>query len=145
MIFSKACEYGIKATIYIATQSLEDHRANLKDISTEIQSPEAFTAKILQVLVKNNIITSVKGALGGFEIEKSQMKRINLEAIVMAIDGGFNETLCVLGLKECSQKHPCPVHDKYKHIKSDLKSMLQNTTLFEMSSGLKEGLTCLKF
>ena len=145
MIFSKACEYGIRATIYIALQSLEGNRANLKDISSEIESPEAYTAKILQMLVKHKIITSVKGAMGGFEIDKKQMNKIRLEDIVIAIDGGFSDKICVLGLKICSQKHPCPVHDKYKYIKSDLISMLQNTSLQEMTSGLKEGLTCLKF
>lgn len=145
MIFSKACEYGIKATIYIALQSLDDRRANLKDISNEIESPEAYTAKILQMLVKNNVISSVKGAMGGFEIERKHMNKIKLQDIVMAIDGGFNDKICVLGLKECSQKHPCPVHNKYKFIKNDLKSMLQTTTLYEMSSGLQQGHTCLKF
>ena len=145
MIFSKACEYGIRAAIYIALQSLEGARANLKDISAEIESPEAFTAKILQLLVKGNIIISVKGAMGGFEIDRKKMGRIRLQDIVFAIDGGFNDKICVLGLKECSQKHPCPVHDQYKHIKSNLISMMQNTTLYDMAVSLQKGLTCLKF
>jgi Rrf2 family transcriptional regulator, iron-sulfur cluster assembly transcription factor len=145
MIFSKACEYGIRATIYVALHSLDNGRANLKGISSEIKSPEAYTAKILQLLVKNNIILSVKGSMGGFEVDKKRMNRIMLEDIVYAIDGGFKENTCVLGLKACSQKHPCPVHDKYKHIKSDLKSMLQNTSLYEMSVSIKEGHTCLNF
>lgn len=145
MIFSKACEYGIRASIYVALQSLEGQRANLKDISAEIESPEAFTAKILQLLVKGGIITSVKGAMGGFEVDRKKMNRIRLQDIVVAIDGKFNDKICVLGLKECSHQHPCPVHDKYKHIKSDLISMLQNTSLYEMSKSLHEGLACLRF
>ena len=73
MIFSKACEYGIRASIYIAQQSLNDERASLKDISREIGSPEAFTAKILQTLVKNKIIDSIKGSHGGFEVKVKNM------------------------------------------------------------------------
>ncbi len=145
MIFSKACEYGIRASAYIALRSLDKKRASLKDISLEVGSPEAYTAKILQMLVRGGIIKSIKGAAGGFEIESKKMDRIKIEDIVLAIDGGFNDKICVLGLKECSQKHPCPVHHKYKHIKSDLKAMLQNTSLQEMSTGLKEGHTCLNF
>jgi Rrf2 family iron-sulfur cluster assembly transcriptional regulator len=57
MIFSKACEYGIRATIYVAQQtSINGKRCNLKDISKEIDSPEAFTAKILQKLVKQILL-----------------------------------------------------------------------------------------
>ncbi|MEQ9438677.1 MAG: Rrf2 family transcriptional regulator [Cyclobacteriaceae bacterium] len=70
-MFSKACEYGIRSTIYVARQSLEDKRASQKDISREIDSPVAFTAKILQQLVRNNILSSVMGPTGGFHIEKS--------------------------------------------------------------------------
>lgn len=145
MIFSKACEYGIKATIYVARQSLHEVRPNLKDISKEIESPEAFTAKILQLLVKGNIITSVKGATGGFEIDPKKMNRTKLHDIIMAIDKDFNYKICVLGLKECSEVRPCPVHHTYKHIKADLKNMFDTTSLLDMSTSLKDGLSCLNF
>ncbi len=144
MIFSKACEYGIRATIYIAQQSLSHTRVSLKDIAEEIDSPEAFTAKILQTLSRNEIIHSVKGASGGFEIKIKHMKKIKLMDIVVAIDGSVNEKICVLGLKKCSEKHPCPVHHKYKFIKKDLLEMLNDTSLAEMSGSFDDGLSCLK-
>lgn len=144
MIFSKACEYGIKATIYVAEQSINQTRSSLKDISREIDSPEAFTAKILQMLVKKGIIKSVQGATGGFETDPKNIKKIKLIDIVKAIDGELNEDTCVLGLKKCSEVHPCPVHNKYKFIKKDLLAMLQKTTLAEMSNSVNDGLSCLK-
>lgn len=144
MIFSKACEYGIRATIHIAQQSLLHKRSSLKDISREIDSPEAFTSKILQQLVKSEIIKSVQGATGGFEIDEKKLKSIKLVEIVKAIDGELDEDKCVLGLKQCSETHPCPVHHKYKHIKKDLLAMLYNTSLKDMSNGVKNGLNFLK-
>jgi Rrf2 family iron-sulfur cluster assembly transcriptional regulator len=144
MIFSKACEYGIKAAIYIAEQSINGTRASLKSISKEINSPEAFTAKILQTLVRNGIINSVKGSTGGFEADVKKIKNIKLIEIVIAIDGDLHETKCVLGLNQCSELHPCPVHNKYKHIKKDILLMLKKTSLAEMSNSVIEGLSCLK-
>jgi Rrf2 family iron-sulfur cluster assembly transcriptional regulator len=144
MNFTKACEYGIRATIYISQQSMIDSRASLKDISKEIDSPEAFTAKILQMLVKHNIITSVKGSMGGFQIDQKKIKKIKLADIVYAIDGESIDKICVIGLKKCSEIHPCPVHHKYKHIKKDFLAMLESTKLFEMSESINNGLTCLK-
>ncbi|MEI6021051.1 MAG: Rrf2 family transcriptional regulator [Bacteroidota bacterium] len=144
-MFSKACEYGIKATIYIAQQSLNNMRPNLKDISKEIDSPLAFTAKILQLLVKGNVIQSVKGASGGFEVNIKKMGKVKLKDIVKAIDKDFDYKICVLGLKICSEVRPCPVHYKYKHIKAELKTMLQSTNLLDLSDGLKDGKTCLRF
>ena len=49
-MFSKTCEYGIKAVLYIASQSLENKRVKIGDIVQNIDSPEAFTSKILGVL-----------------------------------------------------------------------------------------------
>ncbi len=144
MIFSKACEYGIRATVYIARQSLNQNRASLKDISREIDSPEAFTAKILQELVRHGIINSVKGATGGFEADVKKMRKIKLMDIVIAIDGDLSDKMCVLGLKKCSSIQPCPVHHKYKSIRKDFQKMLNTTSLSEMSSSLKDGLSWLK-
>ncbi|HRG52313.1 MAG TPA: Rrf2 family transcriptional regulator [Bacteroidia bacterium] len=143
-MFSKACEYGIRAVIYIAVQSNEGKRVSLKSIAKEINSPEAFTAKILQELVKNEIIDSVKGPSGGFEVEQKKMKDIKLSHIVSAIDGDRIYKGCGLGLKDCSETHPCPVHNKFRKIRTDLRNMLENTTVYELSLGLKKGLTFLK-
>ena len=143
-MFSKACEYGIRATIYIATQSYEHKRVSLKDIAKKIGSPEAFTAKILQQLVRSNIIDSVKGPSGGFDIEVKKLHKINLGQVVTSIDGDALFTECGLGLKECSSLKPCPVHDQFKKIREDLKEMLGNTNLYDLSLGQKEGLSFLK-
>ena len=142
-MFSKACEYAIRATIYIAMQSSQNLRVGLKDISKEIDSPEPFTAKILQQLSKNNIIESIKGPHGGFQIDKNDMSKIKLSQIVLALDGDSIYKGCGLGFKECSEKQPCPVHDKFKIIRDELKDMLENTTVLELSLGLKKGLTFL--
>ena len=144
MFLSKSCEYGIKAIIHIAQQSLKHERSNLKEISTKIGSPEAFTAKILQALVKEGFIKSTKGAAGGFEMEQKKIKKIKLIDIVHAIDGDAQEKMCVLGLSICSELQPCPVHHKYKEIKKDMLTMLQKTGLIEMTERINDGISYLK-
>lgn len=144
-MFSKACEYGIRATVYIAEQSQDKRRVSLRDIASQIDSPEAFTAKILQQLVRSGIIDSVKGATGGFEISPARMKKTRLSDVVLAIDGDSIFKLCALGLKDCSEAYPCPVHHKFKHIKQDIRTMLQETSVLEMSQDVKDGWACLRF
>lgn len=143
-MFSKACEYGIKASIYIAVNSNEGKRVSLKEIAKEINSPVAFTAKILQDLVRHDIINSVKGAHGGFEIDKVDIKSKKLSEIVNAIDGNKIYNGCGLGLDICNELHPCPVHDKFKIVRNELKDMLENTNLEELALGIKSGMSFLK-
>lgn len=144
MVFSKACEYGIRASLYIAHQSLNQKRATLKDIAEDIGSPVAFTAKILQQLTKNNLIDSTKGPMGGFHISPEKMKQIKLVEIVGAIDGLDIFTQCGLGLKECSETKPCPVHNKFKNVREGLFQMMDSTSVFELATGLEKKLTYLK-
>ncbi|WP_373516584.1 Rrf2 family transcriptional regulator [Pricia sp.] len=143
-MFSKACEYGIKATIYIAMQSLQGRRVSLKEIAEKVNSPTAFTAKILHQLAKNDILDSTKGPAGGFQIEKKRIDTLKLADIVVAIDGESIYEGCGLGLEKCNANKPCPVHDKFVVIRDELKQMLQNTSLFELTTDLETGLTYLK-
>ncbi len=55
-MFSKATEYALRATIYLAQNSSEDKKIGIRSIAIAINSPESFTAKILQLLTKNNKI-----------------------------------------------------------------------------------------
>lgn len=143
-MFSKACEYGIKAAIFIAINSYENKRVSPKEIAKEINSPEAFTAKILQDLVRHNIVYSIKGAHGGFELDKNNISAIKIAQIVKAIDGDKIFNGCGLGLEICDENHPCPVHDKFKIVRDELKHMLENTSLEELALNIKSGASFLK-
>jgi len=143
-MFSKACEYGIRATIYVAAQSLRNDRTSLKAIAEEIGSPVAFTAKIMQQLVRNNIMYSVMGPTGGFKMDKDRIDEVKLSEVVNAIDGNAIYRGCGLGLKKCDASRPCPVHDKFAKIRNDLQQMLESTSVYELATGLEVGLTYLK-
>ncbi|MGN7515802.1 MAG: RrF2 family transcriptional regulator [Allomuricauda sp.] len=143
-MFSKACEYGIRAAVYVTLQSLEGRRVGVNEIAEEIDSPIAFTAKTLQQLTKNSIIHSVKGPNGGFEIAHEDMDSAKLSMIVKAIDGDKIYTGCGLGLKECNAQKPCPLHDRFLDIRNNLRTMLESTSLFDLATGLELGSTYLK-
>jgi Rrf2 family protein len=143
-MFSKACEYAIKATTYIAQQSLQNRRVSLKEITKEIDSPLAFTAKILHQLAKNNILDSTKGPSGGFQISKERVEVISLSDVVFAIDGDSIYVGCGIGLDKCNANSPCPVHDKFSIIREELKQMLKKTSLLSLATSVESGLTYLK-
>lgn len=143
-MFSKACEYAIKACIFVAKSSMQNNRVTPKQIAEEINSPVAFTAKIMQELVKSDLVDSYRGAYGGFEIDKAKIDQISLSKIVKVIDGDKIYNGCGLGLDVCNENHPCPVHDQYKTIREDLKQLLDSTNLKQLALGIENGLSYLK-
>ncbi len=143
-MFSKACEYAIKAMIFVASQSKSNIRCGLNDIALGIGSPVSFTAKILQRLVKANLLESQKGPTGGFVISEAKASQIKLSEIVAAIDGDEIYNGCGLGFHTCSDEKPCPVHYQFKTVRENLKDMLESTTLNNLSENIHQGLSFLK-
>jgi Rrf2 family protein len=143
-MFSKACEYGIKATIHIGHQSKKGERVSLKAVAKAIDSPVAFTAKILQALAKDGIIISTKGPTGGYELLDEKNTKITLLQIVNAIDGDKIYNGCGLGLQQCNAAKPCPLHHQFVVVRDELKNMLEKTTIENLRDQLHEGVSFLK-
>lgn len=143
-MFSKACEYGIRASIFIAEQSKLGRKVSLKEVALAIESPAAYTSKILQQLIRNNIINSDKGPWGGFSMNKQELNKVKLSTIVSAIDGDDIYKGCGLGLKQCNEHKPCPVHYRFKVVRDELKKMLETSTVDSLAIDYEKGLTFLK-
>lgn len=143
-MLSKACQYAVKASIYIAQQSLKDRKVNIGEIATAIEAPEAFTAKILQQLTKPGLLSSQRGKLGGFFFPKEKLNEVFIYDIIVLIDGDSLFTECGLGLKECSEINPCPVHDTFKEIRAGIWKMGQKYSLLRLAEGTQSGLFRLK-
>ncbi len=137
-MISKACKYGIRAVVYIASRHKEDSKVSFSEISREVDAPEAYTAKILQILTKNGIISSIKGPNGGFYMNQLQTGQSVIN-IVSAIDGMKVFYECGLGLKQCSENHPCPMHNQYKSARETLLNSFSKTTIEQLAREVKGG------
>ena len=134
-IFSKSCEYGLRAVVYVADASAEGRKVGVKEVAEEIDSPLHFLAKILQNLSKQGILSSSKGPGGGFYIEKSALD-LSLAKVVEAIDGRSLFEGCAMGLKKCSAKKPCPLHNDFGMIRSKITKMLESQTIGDFRDNL---------
>lgn len=138
-MFSKTCEYGIKAMIYVAQKSRDGSRISIKEIAKGTGAPEHFIAKIMQELSRKKLVHSIKGPHGGFYMDQADLKT-SLADIVTALDGNGIYTECALGLKTCNEKKPCPVHHQYKDIKNKLIKMIENNTIGDFNAKLDSGM-----
>lgn len=143
-MLSKACEYGIRAMLYIASKTPHGERTRLKEIANKVGAPEAFTAKVLQNLVKNGILLSTTGPKGGFYIEPEKADSLKLIEIVKAIDGDRLFKGCGLGLKECDDEKPCPVHYEFKKVRDELEKMFSNMSVGELARDVGDEIVFLR-
>ena len=138
-MFLKTTEYALRAVIYIAQKSSQEKKLGLAEIAKAIDSPQSFTAKILQQLTSGDkIISSTRGPNGGFYISEKS-KKLPVYAILEAM--GEDEILkkCVLGLKLCSEIKPCPLHHQYKLIKAQRVRMFETKTISDLANEIESG------
>jgi Rrf2 family iron-sulfur cluster assembly transcriptional regulator len=134
-MLSNSCRYGIRAVIYLASQPLTNGKTGIKQISTDLNLPQPFLAKILQQLAKQKILSSSKGPHGGFSLLKDPRK-ISLLDIVKTIDGDDFFTNCVMHKGSCESKgedkKTCPLHEDYEKTRKDLIKLFSKKTIQEL-------------
>ncbi|MDH3697267.1 MAG: Rrf2 family transcriptional regulator [Flavobacteriaceae bacterium] len=127
-MFSNSVKYAINAVLYLAINSKGSEKILARDISETISVPKAYIAKLLQDLVRHNIISSARGPKGGFYLTEANRK-IPIIRIVELIDGEEIFKSCVLGLSQCNDAKPCPLHEKISPYRWSLLTALEYNTI----------------
>lgn len=141
-MLSLTCKTAIKAVIYLASKSESGEKAGIREIAEFIDASEHTVGKMLQSLVKEEVINSAKGPNGGFFITAQQMKQPVIN-IIEAIDGKEVFKQCGLGLSKCSDTHPCPMHNVYKTIRDQFKLICQQKRVIDLCETVNDGFTYL--
>lgn len=140
-MFSKPCKYAIRAALYLAVHSNEHRKLGVKELAEALEVPQHFLAKILQQLVRNHLISSLKGPNGGFFLSEAN-REVRLRQIVMCIDGPDVFTSCILGLPVCNSAHPCPLHKQALAYRDGLDYQLKHQGVGELAKRIiRENLT----
>lgn len=142
MMLSKTCKTAIKAVIYLCSKYESRENASIKEVAEYINASEHTIGKVLQTLVKQNIIKSLKGPSGGFFISEEQQLNPIIR-IVEAIDGKEFFISCGLGLSKCSAAHPCPIHNEYKEARDILENLFREKRVLDLCLPINEGLAYL--
>ena len=141
-MLSSTCKTAIKAVIYLASKFESGENAGIKEIAEFIDASEHTIGKLLQTLVKQGVVNSVKGPSGGFFISKEQRKQPIIN-IVEAIDGKQLFKECGLGLSKCSASRPCPIHHDYKEARDKVEKLFSTRKIADLCEPVNDGLAYL--
>lgn len=131
MLLSKSCEYGIRASLYLASREKGEYNS-IRQMSEKLDISFHFLTKILQQLTAQSLMESYKGPNGGIRLS-AKGREATLFEVVVAIDGPGLFTECALGLPGCGSNKPCPLHDSWANTREHIKDMLEKTNIVEMS------------
>jgi len=131
MVFSKSFGYALRGVLYVAMLNGNKARVQLDEIAEQLSVPRHFLGKVMKNLVKEGVLSSMKGPYGGFYINDQTMQ-VHLFKL-MEITGEVEElSTCVLRLRKCNALHPCPMHKQIESMRKQWRSLLSSTTVGDL-------------
>jgi Rrf2 family transcriptional regulator, iron-sulfur cluster assembly transcription factor len=129
-MFSQTSEYALRALSILARYP-RDQFVLVGTLSSNAELPHHYLSKILQNLVRMNVLQSRKGSRGGFRLARDP-NDIVLYDVINAIENLGHTRHCLLGLAECTDEGACPLHEFWKGQWSRYITTLQSTSLGDL-------------
>lgn len=137
-MLAKSTKYAIRALVYIQLKNWEKERPGVGEIAREIEAPEPFTAKILQILTRHRLLGSVKGRGGGFAFEDMQSE-LSIYGVIHVMEGDSCFHRCGFGLKSCDSENPCPMHEQYGIFRDGFFDLVKGESIQSLSEKILKG------
>ncbi|MBM61449.1 MAG: transcriptional regulator [Acidobacteria bacterium] len=117
---SKKAEYALMAVKDLASRSAA---ASAREIAERYGIPVDLLAKVLQRLVREEILASHYGTHGGYVLARSA-SQISVANVIEAIDGPVMVTGCTKADHDCDQYDTCNIRDPLWRIKDQIVQAL---------------------
>jgi len=129
-ILSATAEYALRAVVHLAREG-DTAALQAQELADATGVPQSYMRKVLHELVRARVLSSTRGKGGGFTLAVVP-KRLTLLAIVSRFDELSPSRRCLLGRAECSDRDPCPVHDRWKAAAEEVAAFFRETTLADV-------------
>ncbi|WP_428490750.1 SUF system Fe-S cluster assembly regulator [Rhodopila sp.] len=97
--------------------------------------PEPTVAKVLKALCTGDLVSSQRGAKGGYRLNRG-LAAIPIADVIAAIDGPIALTACVEGsFSGCESKDICPMRGRWDPVNDAIREALNGITLADMQIG----------
>ena len=139
IILSKLADYGVILGVHLAREAgstgLAEGRAptNAAALAEATQLPVSTVAKVLKSLARAGLVTSVRGAAGGYRLARPA-QLISIGEVVKAIDGPLGVTECTSDEDHCKRVSFCLTRPHWSRINSAVAAALSSVSLAEMAS-----------
>ena len=125
---SKKIDYGL---VLLSKLCQEASPASARGIASRYNLPQPMVANILKALAGAGVLTSTRGAQGGYELARHPGE-VTLAQIVEALEGPFNLVDCVADSDNCQIMEICPTYNPLQVVHRRFQAFMEGLTLAEI-------------
>lgn len=127
----KLTDYAIVVMVQLAREG-DNASRSAPVLAEKTGLPEPTVSKVLKTLARENLVTSVRGAQGGYKLA-SEPRALSVRAIIEAVEGPIAIVSCIEGTNDpCQSASRCPTKGKWDPVNRAIRSALEELTLADM-------------
>ncbi|MEO7189772.1 MAG: SUF system Fe-S cluster assembly regulator [Vicinamibacterales bacterium] len=130
---SKKADYALLAMGHLAAHA--DRSASARELAEGYDIPPELLAKVLQKLVRAQLLASQQGIRGGYGLSRPASS-ISVADVIQAVDGPLTVTACSADDHSCDQYAKCNIRDPLWRIKDQIVSTLASTSVAQLAADL---------
>ncbi len=132
MLFHRPTQVAFSASLYLALQP-EGIACSVREIAAALDVPAPYLSKVLRDLLRSRLLRSVRGPGGGMQLARAAREIYPWE-VLSAIDPLDRFESCILGLQDCNESKPCPLHELWAPARASILHRLQTKNLWEFAA-----------
>ena len=140
MKISTRGRYALRILLDLARHQGDEPRM-VSDICKRQNLSPKYAGRLILELRKARMVTSTRGAKGGYRISRDP-KHITLLEILDIMEGGISIVDCALCPKKCKRSEKCTARDFWVELNSKIRNSLANTTLQDFLD--KDSIYCIR-
>jgi FeS assembly SUF system regulator len=131
---SKLADYAVVVLVRLSQQ---EGVQTAPGIAASTGIPEPTVAKVLKILASAELVTSQRGAKGGYRLNRT-LAQIGVSEVITAVDGPIALTACVDGYSssECESQSLCPMRGRWNPVNAAVQRAVAAITLADMQGAL---------
>ncbi len=130
MKLSTRGRYGIHA-MYDLAVNVDCGPQSIKAIAERGGIPEAYLEQLIAVLKREKLVTSTRGAQGGYALARPP-EQITVGDVLRALEGGLSLVDCLDEEDACGKSCACPSRVVWMKIRDGLNQIVDGITLRDM-------------
>ena len=130
MKLSTRGRYGIHA-MYELARGFGGAPLCIKAIAEKQDIPEAYLEQIIAVLRRDELVTSIRGAQGGYILARPP-ENITVGDVLRSLEGGLKLLDCLIEENACGKSCACPSRVVWKRVSDGLNEIVDSITLKDM-------------
>ena len=139
---SKNADYGLVLLMQFLRRGDLHVSLSARQLSEETNLPLPMVSKVLKVLTREGILSSQRGATGGYSLSR-RASEITVGEVLSAMEGPIAMTECLDDDGGCRQESSCPVRTNWERINHAVKNVLNAVSLQDMVDPLPDRLVTL--